>query len=436
MSIKIQSQVWDHSGQREGRLLLLVALAETANDDGWAWPSVPTLARKVRMSDRYVQLMLKDIEDDGEISIHQGEGPGGVNRFHVHPGVYRILDDAEVVNHGSPLAESSPVIHDSPGGDPLITGGRTMDHRGVIPNSPKPSWNRHGTIQESPPPTPASGAGPFSDDWDFGEEAEASYEVLGAEDEYLDDLVAGGGGDEEEDWELPATVLAPMERAIPEESAAVAALRERLIGRGGGGWDAEGYESRVGDRVVVAPQSAPPPAPAADDISWSECEAGLRKLRVEYFAAIRACGLPYRAILKKARQLANGQAGPGAIVNWFKKPEHIEALRAELAKPITPTVAPEADAPAPPTGAELLKQPPTWCSVEAWGTCSPALRVKLHEARQEDGWLWMESRRNQDAINGRYRAAIIAVLQQSGITPAPPAEPAAAAPPSGAWRAA
>ena len=140
MSIRLITQAWDVSSQKGARLLLLVALADNANDDGYAWPSIPTLARKSRMSERYVQMMLKDIEIDGEISVHEGEGPHGVNLYHIHPGVYRVWNTPPV-KYDSPLPNDLPVNHTSPGGESPITG--VVNH-----TSPKPSWNHHGTVME------------------------------------------------------------------------------------------------------------------------------------------------------------------------------------------------------------------------------------------------------------------------------------------------
>jgi hypothetical protein len=39
MSIKVMSQVWEHSTRKGTRLLLLLALADFANDEGICYPA-------------------------------------------------------------------------------------------------------------------------------------------------------------------------------------------------------------------------------------------------------------------------------------------------------------------------------------------------------------------------------------------------------------
>jgi len=49
MSVRSIGRVWDHSAASGSFLLMLLAIADFADDDGNAYPSVPTLARKCRM---------------------------------------------------------------------------------------------------------------------------------------------------------------------------------------------------------------------------------------------------------------------------------------------------------------------------------------------------------------------------------------------------
>lgn len=64
------SHVWEHSKQKNTRLLLLLAIADNANDNGFAWPSQATLAKKTRMTKRNVQLLSEKLEDAGELIIY------------------------------------------------------------------------------------------------------------------------------------------------------------------------------------------------------------------------------------------------------------------------------------------------------------------------------------------------------------------------------
>ena len=63
------ASVWKHSDQSGTALLMLLAIADNANEYGEAWPSVPTLAAKCRMSVRNAQELLSRLADAGELHI-------------------------------------------------------------------------------------------------------------------------------------------------------------------------------------------------------------------------------------------------------------------------------------------------------------------------------------------------------------------------------
>lgn len=81
------TRVWEHSKQKGAALLLLLAIADFASDEGTAWPSVTTLAEKIRMDGRYVQRLLAKMVEDGELKIEVNAGRHGCNLFTVLTGV-------------------------------------------------------------------------------------------------------------------------------------------------------------------------------------------------------------------------------------------------------------------------------------------------------------------------------------------------------------
>src|SRR5574337_931876 len=89
MSIKIASRVWEHSPQSGAPLLILLALADFANDEGLCWPLVSTLAKKSRLGDRATQKWLSQLQDSGEIYRSQARGRGSSSKFlliaYIHP---------------------------------------------------------------------------------------------------------------------------------------------------------------------------------------------------------------------------------------------------------------------------------------------------------------------------------------------------------------
>ncbi len=55
MSVKVVTWVWEHSPVAGNERLVLLAITDSAEDDGRnAWPSVATLASKTRLDPRTV----------------------------------------------------------------------------------------------------------------------------------------------------------------------------------------------------------------------------------------------------------------------------------------------------------------------------------------------------------------------------------------------
>lgn len=98
MSIRIWTAVWTNSRHSGSELLMLLALADFADDEGLAYPSIATLARKCRMSTRNVNLILAQLRKGGELEVRQNAGPNGAN-------VYRIRMPAPLKNSSPPPPE-------------------------------------------------------------------------------------------------------------------------------------------------------------------------------------------------------------------------------------------------------------------------------------------------------------------------------------------
>jgi DnaD/phage-associated family protein len=124
VSIKVQSYVWENSKAKGSALLLLLAIADHAHDDGdGAYPSVETLASKCRQSERNVQRLLRELSTLGEIVIRDQEGPHGCNVYvipvpwggaklsGVTTGAQGVTTGAEIVPQMSP--EPSLTIKES-----------------------------------------------------------------------------------------------------------------------------------------------------------------------------------------------------------------------------------------------------------------------------------------------------------------------------------
>lgn len=82
VSVRIMTQVWEIRLPDSEKLVLL-ALADCANDEGQCWPSMATLAKKCSKSDRTVQASIKALVAAGHLTRMEVLGKGC--RYVVHP---------------------------------------------------------------------------------------------------------------------------------------------------------------------------------------------------------------------------------------------------------------------------------------------------------------------------------------------------------------
>ncbi|OYD05784.1 helix-turn-helix domain-containing protein [Rhizobium sp. N4311] len=132
MSIKVMSIVWSRAPVQSGDLLMLLALADNADDNGVAFPSVTYLASKARMSQRNVQRCLRSLEGAGYIQIIERGGPSGSNKYRVNLKLLRDLPD-EYVTTKRDDGETGGDVGVTPTicqGDVGVTGGVTPASRG------------------------------------------------------------------------------------------------------------------------------------------------------------------------------------------------------------------------------------------------------------------------------------------------------------------
>lgn len=112
MSVHAMANVWATSRQTGGNLLLLLALADYANDAGECWPAVETVARKARLTERHARRILRELEAEGEIECRPGGGRNRVN-------VYVIRCAAENPDRMTGLPKENPDTDDRvKGGNP------------------------------------------------------------------------------------------------------------------------------------------------------------------------------------------------------------------------------------------------------------------------------------------------------------------------------
>ena len=78
------SFVIDHSKQKGSYLLTLLMIANHAHADGTgAYPSIATLAKETRMSERGVQYCIHALVKSGELLVFRDSGPRGCNLYQI-----------------------------------------------------------------------------------------------------------------------------------------------------------------------------------------------------------------------------------------------------------------------------------------------------------------------------------------------------------------
>lgn len=127
------STVWLHSKSRSGDLLVLLALADFLNDEGLAWPSIPTLGKKARLSPRQVKRALDRLQRLGELIVLRKQGPHGVN-------FYRIILGDNLSPPSNVLWTTTTADGDILGkdGDTHVTHGDILGKEVVTWASPNP----------------------------------------------------------------------------------------------------------------------------------------------------------------------------------------------------------------------------------------------------------------------------------------------------------
>lgn len=101
MSLKASNLVWRQSRQSGSALVVLLALADFADDTMRAWPSVSTLAERARIGRRAAHKLLAKLIQDGEV-IQDGHTRRGVV-------VYRIMLRDGASADGQPVSAGSQV---------------------------------------------------------------------------------------------------------------------------------------------------------------------------------------------------------------------------------------------------------------------------------------------------------------------------------------
>ena len=99
MSIKLMTAVWDREDLSSTQKLVLLALADWANDEGLCWPSIERVAKKSSLKKRAVQLAIRSLEEMQFIRREEVIGKG--NKYWINIPVHQM----------HPCIKDTPPVH-------------------------------------------------------------------------------------------------------------------------------------------------------------------------------------------------------------------------------------------------------------------------------------------------------------------------------------
>ena len=83
MSVLVSTRVWQNSKQTGYAFILMLAIADIADDEGVAWPGIKRLAKKARVTERSVYRLISQLIADGELEVTPGGGRRKTNLYKV-----------------------------------------------------------------------------------------------------------------------------------------------------------------------------------------------------------------------------------------------------------------------------------------------------------------------------------------------------------------
>lgn len=182
MSVKVSAWVWKHASdpkRHRGTVkMLLLALAEHANDSGICWPSAATLAEKINETERHTRRLIKELVEAGDLMTAPGGGRGHTTRYGIAVGL--TPRQREKLNNALQNTVSQNSVYENtdtensdisaqkqcPTGTETVTSGHAAEGTNSAPERAETPQNardnRHRTVIEPSNKTPRADRAPAS----------------------------------------------------------------------------------------------------------------------------------------------------------------------------------------------------------------------------------------------------------------------------------
>jgi hypothetical protein len=129
------SMVWPMRMQAGAKLVLL-ALADNANDSGQCWPGIATLIEKTCLSERAIQRHIRDLAVEGYLTIHERSGRSSV--YTLTPAKSAPPPNLPPADLAPTPAKSAPqppqIWHPEPSDEPSRTGESARKRASRLPD--------------------------------------------------------------------------------------------------------------------------------------------------------------------------------------------------------------------------------------------------------------------------------------------------------------
>lgn len=152
--------VWENSASSGAARLVLLAIADAANDTGReAYPGMATIAAKANLDKRTAQRAIRSLVDLGELSVFANAGPNGTHRYAVNMSKGR-QDATPAGCHGGdtppgdmPPRQVATVASDPSGGGISSLRGRQDATRTILePSKNRPSSSKPPELRRDSDP--------------------------------------------------------------------------------------------------------------------------------------------------------------------------------------------------------------------------------------------------------------------------------------------
>lgn len=127
MSIQAVGWVLDHSPTKKLERLVLISLANHANEDGECWPSIERIAAEAGTTAQQAKRVLGTLEEAGHICRQINGAPDDRMRPDRRPNLYRLVMNGGP-QKGTPRGNGGPLSEE--------TGGRAAPERGAAERPP------------------------------------------------------------------------------------------------------------------------------------------------------------------------------------------------------------------------------------------------------------------------------------------------------------